>query len=64
MPLLREQASAQLPVRRQIQVIVLAHNSELISLSATLPKLFKVVIFERDGRLLDAAGEQLAGHVS
>jgi hypothetical protein len=43
---LRDQVTAPLPIRRQIQVIVLAHDAGLLSLSATLQKLFRLTILE------------------
>ncbi|MEY4200695.1 MAG: hypothetical protein RLZZ265_2435 [Verrucomicrobiota bacterium] len=55
---LREHASA-LPVRRQVQVIVLAHDAGLLSLRDTLPKLFRVTILERGERSLDELDKRL-----
>ena len=55
---LREHASA-LPVRRQVQVIVLAHDAGLLSLRDTLPKLFRVTILERGDRSLDERDKRL-----
>jgi hypothetical protein len=58
---LRDHVTATLPIRRQIQVIVLSYNAGLISLSAALKKLFRLTIIERKERLLDAQGSQLKG---
>ncbi|HXR08645.1 MAG TPA: hypothetical protein VN765_15015 [Candidatus Acidoferrum sp.] len=41
---LRTQASAQLPVSRRIQIIVLAYNTGLLSLPDTLSRLFRVTM--------------------
>jgi hypothetical protein len=55
---LRENASG-LTIRRPIQVIVLAHDAGLLSLRATIPKLFRVTILERGDRPLDALDKRL-----
>jgi hypothetical protein len=43
---LRDQVTSPLPIRRQIQVVVLAHDARLLSLSATLQTLFRLTILE------------------
>jgi len=57
--LLRAQPRTPLTIRRQIQVIVLAHDAGLFSLQPTVSKLFRVAIFEQEERPLDADGELL-----
>jgi hypothetical protein len=56
---LREQAALPLSLHCQIQIVVLAHEAGLLSLSTTLPKLFRVIILERGGRQMDALDERL-----
>jgi hypothetical protein len=56
---LREQAPATLPLRRQIQVVVLAHQAGLLSLSAALSQLFRITILDRGKQPLDASATRL-----
>jgi hypothetical protein len=59
---LRDQLTAPLPMRRQIQLVVLAHDSGLIALSGTLQKLFRLTIFdslEQGAKARDALEERL-----
>ncbi len=59
---LREQASASPPVRLQIQVVVLAYDAGLLSLSATLSKLFRITMVERRGpSITDPLARRLVG---
>jgi hypothetical protein len=58
---LREQASASLPMHRQIQVVVLAHDAGLIALPGALQKLFRITMLERGRRPMDALDTQLHG---
>jgi hypothetical protein len=57
--LLRAQTPAPLTVRRQIQLIVLAHDAGLLSLKTALSRLFEVSIFDLEEQPLDADGEHL-----
>ena len=58
---LREHAQGRVSIRGQIEVIVLAHNSGLLTFGDTLSLLFRVAITEREGRELDSVGERLEG---
>lgn len=57
---LEEQAATELPMRRRIQVIILAHRAGVLPLLATLSKLFEITIFETGNQRLDPLEEKLA----
>jgi hypothetical protein len=48
---LREQEQATLSSHCRIQIVVLAYNAGSLTFSTTLPKLFRIVIFDRAGRI-------------
>jgi hypothetical protein len=61
---LRKQTSASPPLRRRIQIVVLAHEAGLLSLRSTLSKLFGVMILKRLEQLndpLDGLEDRLHG---
>ena len=57
--LLRAHAAVSLPLRWRIQIIVLGYDAGLLSLFSSLPKLFRVLIFEEKGEKLDSLDERL-----
>jgi hypothetical protein len=57
--ILREQAARPLSLHRRVQVVVLAYLAGELSLDVTLSKLFRVVIFQRQGMERDPLDERL-----
>ncbi len=57
--LLRTHAAKSLPLRWRVQIIVLGVDAGLLSVAASLPLLFRVLILERLDAKRDPADEQL-----
>lgn len=59
MGMLRRKETDRLTLHRRIQIVALAWEAGLISLSASLPKLFAILMFEPKGATEDQLNERL-----